>query len=244
MVKMSDRLQKVLARAGIASRRAAEVMIAAGRVSVNGEIVNVPGTRVEPRDDVRLDGRPVSVPEAKRYLMVHKPAGYVTTLSDPQGRPTVRDLVSSLPERLYPVGRLDYDSEGLLLMTNDGDFAFQVQHPRFGVPKSYRVKVEGIMTEADLMQLTAGVKLRDGLFKPLKLQLDKLSRESSWLNLTIAEGRNRVIRRALDMIGYPVRRLIRTEIGGLRLGTLKKGEFRDLTPAEMDTLVIFLKKFS
>jgi 23S rRNA pseudouridine2605 synthase len=241
---MAVRLQKVLAQAGVASRRASEEIILAGRVSVNGRIINIPGSQVEPGDDIRVDGRMIYDRERRRYLMVHKPAGYVTTLHDPQGRPTVKGLVSSLPERLYPVGRLDYDSEGLLLMTNDGDFAYHLQHPRFGVPKIYQIKVEGRISSSDVRTLGAGIKLQDGLFKPVNVRLDKLNRQSSWLRLTISEGRNRVIRRAFDLLGYSVRRLIRLEIGGVNLGDLKKGEFRDLTLSEMETLTIFFKKLS
>ncbi len=241
---MAERLQKVLAHAGVASRRAAEAMILAGRVSVNGKTIDAMGTLVEPGDDIRADGKPIKGAARKRYVMVNKPAGYVTTLHDPQGRPTVKELVSSLPDRLYPVGRLDYDSEGLLLMTSDGEFAYRLQHPRFGVPKTYQVKVEGSISPADLKDLAVGIRLRDGLFKPVNVRIEKLNRQSTWLNLTITEGRNRVIRRALDLMGYPVRRLIRLEVGGLRLGDLKKGEFRDLTPGEIETLLIFLKKFS
>jgi pseudouridine synthase len=241
---MAERLQKILARLGVASRRAAEQMILAGRVSVNGEIVKQLGSKAEPGDDIRLDGRPVMGAMKNRYLMVHKPAGYMTTMHDPQGRPTIKDLVSALPERLYPVGRLDYDSEGLLLMTNDGDFAYRLQHPRFGVPKTYLVKVEGQVTPAELKRLAGGIALHDGPFRPVDLSMERLNRNSSWLRLTIREGRNRVIRRALGQMGYSVRRLLRVQIGGIHLGDLERGEFRDLTPAEMETLVIYLKKLS
>ncbi|MDD5167189.1 MAG: pseudouridine synthase [Syntrophales bacterium] len=238
---MKERLQKIIARAGVASRRAAEEMILAGRVSVNGRIVNVLGTQADSGDDIRVNGIPLSTPAPKRYVMIHKPAGYVTTLRDPEGRPTVRDLVSSIPERLYPVGRLDYDSEGLLIMTNDGDLAYGLQHPRFGVPKTYLVKVAGRISAADIQKLAAGIKLKDGVFKPADVRLDRYTSQNSWLEITIAEGRNRIVRRAMDYLGYPVRRLIRMEIGGVILGGLKCGEHRDLAKTEIETLMFFLK---
>ena len=239
-----ERLQKILARAGVASRRAAEEMILAGRITVNGEVVNTLGSQAAPGDEICVDGKALAGAETKRYLMLHKPTGYVTTVHDPQGRPTVKDLVSSIPERLYPVGRLDFDSEGLLIMTNDGDFAYRLQHPRFGVPKTYRVKVEGRLGSNDLEQLAAGIRLPDGVFKPAAVRLERVTQTGTWLRLTITEGRNRIIRRVMDQMGYPVRRLIRVAEGGVELGTLKKGEFRDLSPVEMETLVIYLKKFA
>lgn len=241
---MKERLQKLLARAGVASRRAAEEIILAGRVTVNGRVVRVLGEQAAPEDDIRVDGKPLDLRQAKRYIMLHKPAGYVTTLRDPQNRPTIRDLIAAIPERLYPVGRLDYDSEGLLILTNDGDFAYRLQHPRFGVPKSYRVDVSGHFCPADLKTLETGIHLSDGWFKPLQVDVEKTGRDYSWVRLTIAEGRNRIIRRAFDYLGYPVRHLIRMDIGGVRLGNLEKGAFRDLKASEMETLRIFLKKLS
>jgi len=237
----AERLQKILARAGLASRRAAEEMILAGRVTVNGEEIRILGSKVEGSEDIRVDGNRVVPVPTRCYLMVHKPAGYVTTLADPQGRPTVRDLVASLPERLYPVGRLDFDSEGLLLMTNDGDFAYQLQHPGFGVPKTYRVKVVGQMAPADIRKLETGIEMPGGRFKPLSVEMEGWTRNSSWLRLTIDEGRNRIIRRVLDRMDFPVRRLVRVEIGGVSLGTLKRGEFRELTAPELETLRVFIK---
>jgi 23S rRNA pseudouridine2605 synthase len=241
---MAERLQKILARAGVASRRKAEEMILAGRVSVGGQVVSSLGVQAESGDDVRVDGRLISAPEEKRYIMLHKPEGYVTTVRDPQGRPTVKSLVAGIPLRLYPVGRLDYDSEGLLLMTNDGDFAYGLQHPRFQVPKTYRVQLAGQILPSDLDRLAAGVALGDGPFRPACIRCERVTRDHSWLQLTITEGRNRIIRRAMDQMGYRVCRLIRLKIGDLRLGSLKKGEFRDLTRNERETLAIFLKKFS
>ena len=219
-------------------------MILAGRISIDGQVVSVLGARAEFGDDIRVDGRPISTPEEKRYLMLHKPPGYVTTVRDPQGRPTVKSLMAGIPVRLYPVGRLDYDSEGLLLMTNDGDLAYGLQHPRFQVPKTYRVQVAGRISPSDIDRLAAGIELQDGPFRPVRIRCERVTRDHSWLELTITEGRNRIIRRAMDQMGYGVCRLIRVKIGDLRLGSLKKGEFRDLTRTERETLAIFLKKFS
>jgi len=234
---MQERLQKILSRAGVSSRRTAERMIAAGRISVNGAVVTQPGTKADPqKDDIRVDGRLVSLEADRVYIMLNKPAGYVTTLSDPQGRPIVTDLVNGVMERVYPVGRLDYDSEGLLLLTNDGDFAQQLQHPRYGVPKRYRVKVEGSLQKKDLKALEDGIDLDDGRFAPDELRLDKTNKGSTWLSMTIREGRNRVIRRAFDTLGHSVVRLVRTALGDLSLGALDEGAWRALTPRELDGL--------
>jgi pseudouridine synthase len=238
---MKERLQKILARAGVASRRKAEEMILAGRITVGGRIVDSLGMQASSDDEVCVDGNPIAAPEVKRYIMLNKPPGYVSTLRDPQGRPTVKGLVAGVPVRLYPVGRLDYDSEGLLLMTNDGDFAHGLQHPRFGVRKTYRVQLAGRITATDLDRLASGIELSDGPFKPVEIRCIRITQDRSWLQLTITEGRNRIIRRAMEQTGYRVCRLIRMEIGGLRLGALKKGEFRELTRSERERLAIFLK---
>jgi 23S rRNA pseudouridine2605 synthase len=240
---MIERLQKILARAGVASRRAAEVMILEGRVTVNGQVVRVLGTKADHDDDIRVDGRPIGRPEKRQYRMLNKPPGVVTTLEDPQGRPTVGDLIAGLSERLYPVGRLDYDSEGLLLLTNDGTFAYGIQHPRFAVPKTYRVKVAGHVTPTAFAALGEGLRLEDGLFRPLEVTMERRTTGSTWLTLVISEGRNRVIRRAMTSLGFPVRRLIRTAIGGVEMGDLDVGLHRPLTASELETLRIFIKKF-
>ncbi|MCX7636165.1 MAG: pseudouridine synthase, partial [Syntrophales bacterium] len=177
----------------------------------------------------------------RRYIALHKPRGYVTTMWDPQGRPTVRDLVASVGERLYPVGRLDTASEGLLIMTNDGEFAHRLQHPRYGVPKTYRVAVSGVMAPAAIEKLRRGIVLEDGLFRPRSVILEKADAGETQLLLTITEGRNRVIRRALAALGYSVRRLIRTAVGGIRLGRLPAGRYRDLTDEERESMRKYLK---
>ena len=237
------RLQKMIAAAGIASRRAAERLITDGRVTVNGRTVRELGTRADPeRDDIRVDGRRVARAARRRYLLVHKPAGYVTTRSDPQHRPTVLDLIPDVREYVYPVGRLDYDSEGLLLLTNDGPLAAILTHPRHGMPRVYEAVVRGVPTPAELQRLAAGVTLDGRRTAPAEVRLlprggtDRASTADARVRLVLHEGRNRQVRRMFDAIGHPVRRLRRTRQGPLALGRLKPGQARDLTPAEVQTL--------
>ena len=235
---MEERLQKILSRAGVSSRRAAEKMIAEGRISVNGTVVVEPGTKAEPgKDEIRLDGRLISLETDRIYLMLHKPKGYVTTLSDPQGRPIVTDLLNGVATRVYPVGRLDYDSEGLLILTNDGDFAQRLQHPRYGIPKTYRVKVEGHLPKGELKALENGIDLPDGRFAPSEVRLEKTNPGSTWLAITMSDGRNRVIRRAFDSLGHSVARLIRVAIADVTLAALREGAWRLLTPREVERLL-------
>ncbi len=235
---MEERLQKILSRAGISSRRAGEKMMAQGRIRVNGVVVTEPGTKADPeRDEIRVDGRLVSLETEPIYLMLHKPQGYVTTLSDPQGRPIVTDLLQGVTERVYPVGRLDYDSEGLLILTNDGDFAQKLQHPRHGIPKTYRVKVEGNLHKREIKALESGIDLPDGRFSPAEIRLEKTNPGSTWLSLTITDGRNRVIRRAFDSLGHRVARLVRVAVADLSLGSLRSGSWRMLNPREVTRLM-------
>ncbi|MCU0582108.1 MAG: rRNA pseudouridine synthase, partial [Syntrophales bacterium] len=205
---MKTRIQKIIAQAGIASRRTAEKMILEGRVSINGMRIVAMGTMADPeQDDIRVDGRLISVETNKIYLILNKPRGYVTTLDDPQNRPIVTDLLSEVHERIFPVGRLDYDSEGLLLLTNDGAFAQRLQHPRYQIMRTYRIKVEGHLSNREIRALSEGVPLDDGLFKPFEVTLEKKSVKTCWVVLTLAEGRNRVIRRAFAALNHPVVRL-------------------------------------
>ena len=235
---MKERLQKIIAAAGVDSRRHAEKLITAGRVSVNDVVVCELGTQADAAKDViRVDGKIISVEKTMIYIALHKPAGYVTTMSDPEQRPTVVDLISGVPERVYPVGRLDYDSEGLLLLTNDGDFAQKIQHPRFQSPKVYRVKIQGRISRDEVKQLSRGVKLSDGLFKPENIQIEKFNDKSCWLRLTLKEGKNRIIRRGLEAAGYRVARLVRIAIGDVALGNLKQGDWRYLTSKETALLL-------
>jgi len=209
-----------------------------GRIRVNGLVVTEPGTKADPeRDEIRVDGRLVSLEAERIYLMLHKPQGYVTTLSDPQGRPIVTDLLNGVMERVYPVGRLDYDSEGLLILTNDGEFAQRLQHPRYRIPKTYRVKVEGTLLKGELKALENGIDLPDGRFTPADIRLEKTNRGSTWLALTITDGRNRVIRRAFESLGHCVARLVRVAVADLSLDSLREGSWRMLNPREVARLL-------
>lgn len=235
---MKERLQKVIATAGITSRRHAEKLITEGRVSVNNIVVTKLGEKADATKDViRIDGKIISTDKTKYYIALNKPAGFVTTLHDPQNRPTVVDLLGDVPERVYPVGRLDYESRGLLILTNDGDFAQKIQHPRFQKPKVYKVKIQGHLSKEQLKQLSRGVKLEDGSFKPENLKVEKFNDKSCWLRLTLREGRNRIIRRGFDAIGYRVAGLMRESIGDLKLDSLKEGEWRHLTKKEISQLL-------
>ncbi|MGO9139799.1 MAG: pseudouridine synthase [Syntrophales bacterium] len=237
---MKERLQKIIAASGISSRRAAEKMIVEGRVTVNDAVVRQLGAKADiGADEIRVDGNLILPEESKVYLLLHKPRGYVTTLHDPERRAVVTDLLSGISERIFPVGRLDYDSEGLLLLTNDGHFSQRVQHPRFKIPKTYMVKIDGNLKKNEVRALSDGIRLPDGNFKPGMLQIKRTSRKTSWLILTIAEGRNRLIRRGLESLGHPVIRLIRTAIAGITLGNVKAGMFRHLTKKEVEHLLSF-----
>jgi 23S rRNA pseudouridine2605 synthase len=227
------RLAKYLAHAGVASRRAAERMIAEGRVEVAGKRVTDPARDVGDRDDVRVDGRPLAQ-EEREYFLVHKPVGVLSTASDPQGRDTVTGLVES-DARLYPVGRLDADSSGLVLLTNDGELANRLLHPRYEVPRTYRVRVSGSPSKRALQELREGVVLEDGRTRPARVRVVGGGRESE-LEVTIHEGRNRVVRRMLAAVGYPVRSLERIAFGPLELGRLRPGGSRRVRPAELARL--------
>jgi len=231
-----ERLHKVLARAGVASRRTCEELIAAGRVKVNGQTVSAPGSQIDPEHDrIEVDGRLIALPHEYTYLLLHKPAGYVSTVRDPRGRPTVLDLVHTR-ERLYPVGRLDMDSEGLLLLTNDGDLMQRLTHPSYEHEKEYHVWVYGQPTTHTLERLREGIELEDGFTRPA--QVDVLRREAggTWLRFVIHEGRKRQLRRMCKAVGHPVRRLVRVRIGLLTLGNLPPGQYRHLTTQERTLL--------
>lgn len=234
---MEQRIQKILAQMGIASRRKAEELIEEGRVTVNGKVAAL-GMKADPaKDHIKVDGRLLIRPEPKIYLMFNKPVGVVTSLSDPEGRPTIKDFLKGIKYRVFPVGRLDYDSEGLLLITNDGDFAHSVLHPSKKIPKTYVVKVKGIIDEAEMGKLRGGVRLEDGLTAPAKVKRIRKADNNSWVEITIYEGRKRQIRRMLENVGYPVIRLKRIAINGIKLGDLKSGEIRHLTNEEIKRLM-------
>ena len=232
------RLQKLLADAGVASRRAAERLIAAGRVAVNGRTARELGERADPeRDRVTVDGRELPRPEPKRYVLLHKPPGYLTTREDPRGRARVFDLLPDLGVRLHAVGRLDGDAEGLLLLTNDGALTHRLTHPRHGVPRIYHVLVEGRADARALAALRRGVLLENGPARAVgAARLRGAGPESAWLALTLSEGRHREVKRLCRAVGLRVRRLVRVAFGPLRLGRLGPGRWRELTGGEVDAL--------
>jgi 23S rRNA pseudouridine2605 synthase len=228
------RLQKLLAQSGVASRRKCEELMLGGLVEVDGEVVTRLGTKVDPRTAViRVDGKRLPPVSAHVYLVLNKPRGVVSTMSDPEGRRTLSDFVADRPERLFHVGRLDTDTEGLILLTNDGDFAQRVAHPSYELDKTYVAEVEGRVTKAVVRWLRDGVTLEDG---PVQVSAARVVQESdrrSIVELTIHEGRNRIVRRLLDEVGHPVRRLTRTAIGPVVLRGLRSGELRELTNDEL-----------
>ena len=237
-----QRLQKVLAAAGLASRRASEIMISEGRVEVNGRVVTEQGLRIDPeRDVVRVDGSRIPPPRRHLYLVLNKPRGVVSTLDDPEGRRTINDLLANLrhgkQSRLFHVGRLDTDTEGLLILTNDGEFAHRLAHPSYEVPKTYLAEVAGVVTQATVKRLREGLTLDDGPVRPSVVKVVSSAGEKSLVKITLLEGRNRIVRRTMEAVGHPVRRLSRTGIGPVRLGNLKVGEFRDLTRDELGALL-------
>jgi 23S rRNA pseudouridine2605 synthase len=232
----AERLQKVLASAGIASRRDCEEYIAAGRVMVNGKVVRIPGTRVDPEhDEILVDGRPIGKIHHRTYVMLHKPAGVVSTTDDPQGRPTVIDLVN-LEQRLFPVGRLDYDSEGLLLLTDDGELTQKLTHPSYQVEKEYRVLLNEAPSPAALRAWRTGVELDGVKTAPAWVELIERTPDGAWVRVILHEGRKRQIREVARVLGYEVRRLIRVREGPLTLGDLPSGTWRFLTDEEVDML--------
>jgi 23S rRNA pseudouridine2605 synthase len=233
------RLQKILSQAGIASRRAAEKLIVEGRVSVNGKTVTELGSKADPaRDDIRFDGRRIKKAERLVYILLYKPVGYITSRSDPQRRRTVMDLIPEVRDYVYPVGRLDYDSEGLLLLTNDGDLAARLTHPRHGVERTYEAIVVGLPDDAAIEKLRKGVPLDGHRTMPADVTLINRGRRDrdGVLRLTIKEGRNRQVRRMCEAVGHPVKSLKRTRFGPLSDRRLKPGMWRELTPDEVKKL--------
>jgi 23S rRNA pseudouridine2605 synthase len=232
------RLHKLLAQSGIASRRKCEELMLAGLVVVDGEVVTRLGTKVDPRAAViRVDGKRLPPVSEHVYLALNKPRGVVSTMSDPEGRRTLQDLVSERPERLFHVGRLDTDTSGLILLTNDGDFAHRMAHPSYEVDKTYVAEVEGELTKATIRTLLDGVTLDDGPVTVSKARVVTGGAGKSIVELVIHEGRNRIVRRLLDHLGHPVRRLTRTAIGPVTLGRLKGGALRDLSLEELGALL-------
>ncbi|MCS5723361.1 rRNA pseudouridine synthase [Herbiconiux sp. CPCC 203407] len=232
------RLQKVMAAAGVASRRVSEQLIEAGRVEVNGEVVTELGRRIDPENDlVSVDGTAVQLDPDKRYVMLNKPTGIVSSLADQHGRPDLQRYTSQYEERLFNVGRLDAETSGLLILTNDGDLAHVLAHPSFGVLKTYIAKVEGRVSPQTIATLTKGIELEDGPIAADKARLLDVERETSIVEITLHSGRNRIVRRMLDEVGHPVVDLVRRSFGPLNLGTLKSGGLRDLTKVELGQLL-------
>lgn len=232
------RLQKLLAQSGVASRRKCEELMLEGHVEVDGEIVTRLGTKVDPRTAViRVDGRRLPPVSPNVYLVLNKPRGVVSTMSDPEGRRTLSDFVADRPERLFHVGRLDTDTEGLILLTNDGDFAQRMAHPSYEMDKTYVAEVAGQVSKATARRVLDGVTLEDGPVTVSSFKVVSGHASKSIVELVIHEGRNRIVRRLMDAVGHPVRRLTRTAIGPVRLVGLRRGELRELTREELGTLL-------
>lgn len=235
------RLQKVLAQAGVASRRASEELIVEGRVEVDGRIVTELGTRVDPeRVTIRVDGARIPPPRRHMYLLLNKPRGVVSTMDDPMDRPTLAEYVPR-HQRLFHVGRLDTDTDGLIILTNDGEFAHRLSHPSYEVPKTYLVDAEGLLENRTLRRLEKGVTLEDGPIKADRVKLVSRGPEHSLVQITLHSGRNRIVRRMMDSVGHPVRKLARIAIGPVRLGSLPVGQTRELTSEELGALLDMVK---
>lgn len=235
-----ERLQKVMAAAGVASRRVSEDMIVAGRVTVNGQVVTELGRRVDPATDrVAVDGTAVQLDTSRRYVMLNKPVGVVSSMRDEQGRPDLARFTADYPERLFNVGRLDAETSGLLILTNDGELAHVLAHPSFGVTKTYIARVRGTVTPQTIGRLTKGVELEDGPISADKARLlqSRSGGGDSLVELTLHSGRNRIVRRMMAEVGHPVIELVRRQFGPLHLGTLKVGAMRDLTKDELGALL-------
>lgn len=231
------RLNRFLARSGVASRRAADALIAAGRVAVNGTIVTELATTVDPEaDTVEVDGRPVRLPSTLIYVVLNKPAGYVVTLSDPQGRPTIADLVANVGPAVVPVGRLDARTEGLLILTDDGDLAYRVTHPSFELDKVYEVVARGALSERSRRLLEEGIELDGRVTAPARVTVRSTERNTTVAEIVVHEGRKRQVRRMFEAVGHPVRRLKRVSVGPVALGDLRPGKWRHLTEEELRAL--------
>lgn len=232
-----ERIQKILARAGIASRREAERMVQEGRVTVNGKVIDSLGLKADSRTDhIKVDGKIIARVEPKVALLLNKPRGYLSTVKDPKGRPTVIDLVRNVPWRVYPAGRLDFDAEGLLVLTNDGEIANLLTHPRYSVPRTYLVKVTGVPEEKKLVRLRRGVMLEDGKASVVSVEVIRRREKNSWIQVVVTEGRNRLVKRLFSAIGHSVLKLKRVQLGPFQLGDLPFGQFRYLRAMEIAKL--------
>ena len=237
MTESGERLQKILARAGFGSRRACEGLIREGRVAVNGVVVRTLGTRADPAADaIEVDSRPLPRAATAAYLLLHKPPGVITSLRDPQGRPVVTDLLPRRLPRVFPVGRLDFASEGLLLLTNDGALMQRMLHPAFAVPRTYHARVRGVPSGATLVTMCRGVRVQGERLRALGARLLKATDRNAWVEVVVTEGKHHEVRRLCQALGHPVLRLRRVAFGPLRLGTLRRGEWRPLTERELKPL--------
>ncbi|MBV5340986.1 MAG: rRNA pseudouridine synthase [Deltaproteobacteria bacterium] len=234
---MLERLQKIISAAGITSRRASEALILNGQVAVNGVVITELGSKADPeKDTISVDGKPLKISAQRLYILLNKPPGYITALKDSQDRPLVTDLLKDVPDRVYPVGRLDYNTEGLLLLTNDGEWANRLMHPRHEIEKEYHVRVRGKVIDQQLKRMADGVELDDGMTAPAVVSLVKSGEQNDWISVAIHEGRNRQVRRMCEAVSLSVVRLKRIRYGALQLGTLRAGQFRYLSDAEVREL--------
>ena len=234
-----ERLQKILARAGLASRREAERWIVEGRITVNGSVVRKLGSQADPaKDSIKVDGKRIRPPASPLYYAFHKPPGVITTLNDPEHRPDLTPYLARLGEkkRVFPVGRLDYNTTGLLLLTNDGALALRLAHPRYGVKKLYRAKLSACPTDEDLAQLRKGIRLDDGMTGPARARVVDKLKKNAWVEIEVQEGRKREVRRMFETLGYFVEKLMRIRIGSVSLGPLPQGELRPLSQIEIKSL--------
>lgn len=237
MTTMQERLQKIIANSGAASRRKAEELIVEGFVTVNGNVVRELGTKADPeKDAIKVSGKLIRLPQRNTYIVMNKPQGYITSMSDPEGRPIVTELLKGVKARVYPVGRLDYDTEGLLIMTDDGDLAHSLMHPSHEIAKTYLVKIKGYLEDKEMEKLETGVKLEDGLTSPAVVRKLKKADANSWIELTIHEGRYHQVKRMLEKVGHQVIKLIRVRYGSIELGNVPPGTFRYMTPEEVKSL--------
>lgn len=234
---MKERLQKIIARSGLTSRRKAEKLIQEGRVKVNGSSVTELGTKIDSRHDViEVDGVPLRPAEDKIYILLNKPYGYITSLNDPEGRPTVIKLIENVNERIFPVGRLDYDTAGLLVLTNDGHFAQILQHPRNEIPRTYLVKVKGFPSKFKIDRLQKGVYIKGVKTTKAKIKVADRTQKNTWLEVVLLEGRHRQIKKMFEAVGYSVLRIIRTEYGPIHLKNLPTGSYRFLNKKEIESI--------
>ncbi len=231
---MSDiRLQKFLAEAGIASRRKAEELISQGRVEINGQVVKTPGTKISGSERIFVDGREIKHEQKKIYILLNKPVGYISSAKDQFSRKTVLDLVGTVKERIYPVGRLDYDTSGLIILTNDGDFANKMMHPKHQVHKVYRAEIIGKLSEEDIESITKGMQIEDYKTSPAKVHIVSAAGDRSIIEVTIHEGKNRQVRKMFETLDHPIIRLKRIAIGSIGIGGLEEGKWRYLSKNEI-----------